>query len=657
MLKQLKEPLVLILLAATAISAILGETIDATIIMVLVVLAVMVGFVQEYRSERAIEALKKMASATCRVLRDGNERVIDVKNLVPGDVIQLSAGDKVPADSYIIESFNLLVDEAPLTGESIPVQKQTGAFALTVDTPVAERRNVLHMITTVTAGRARAIVFATGMKTQLGRIARSVQSVEIQKTPFELRMWRAGKLLSTIMLAVVTIVSAIAIFRGGYAIIEMLVWGISLAVGAVPEALPAVVAASLTLGMYRMAKRNAIIRRLPAVESLGSTTVICSDKTGTLTKGEMTVRKVYVYDSFAEVSGTGYSLEGDISGNIGRDELLLLAKSSILCNDARITKAHTTDVKGDGEIVGDPTEFALIILAGKLGLKKQELDSRFLRVDEITFTSERKKMTTIHRIIEKPHYPLQRQADSSKENHYLEKEEELGVGHFSFQAHMKGAPEVVLSCCANVMVNTGGVASLTDDIRSRIQSVNNQMAANGLRVLAVAFKELDDDSRKLLHNYSSPPIVVEEEFTFLGLVAMMDPPRQEAIDAVKQCKSAGIDVIMITGDHKLTATAVAEEVGILVPTQAHKIAGREDNQSSRDADYDESQVVITGSELEQISDREFAARVHRTKVYSRVSPEHKLRIIQALRSTGHIVAMTGDGINDAPALKRQQMLE
>lgn len=650
MLKQLKEPLVLILLAATAISAILGETIDAIIIIVIVVLAVVVGFVQEYRSERAIEALKKMVSATCRVLRDGNERVIDVKNLVPGDVILLSAGDKVPADSYILESFNLLVDEAPLTGESIPVQKQGGAFALTVDTPVADRRNVLHMITTVTAGRTRAIVFATGMKTQLGRIATSVQSVEMQKTPFELRMRHAGKLLSTIMLAVVTIVSAIAIFRGGYAIIEMLVWGISLAVAAVPEALPAVVAASLTLGMYRMAKRNAIIRRLPAVESLGSTTVICSDKTGTLTKGEMTARKVYVYDSFAEVSGTGYSLEGDISGNIGRDELLLLAKSSILCNDARIAKEHTPDVKGDGEIVGDTTELALIILAGKLGLKKQELDSRFLRVDEITFTSERKKMTTIHRVNEKRHYLLKRQDERSKENH-LGKEDKIGVRHFSFQAHMKGAPEVVLSCCVNVMVNSRGVASLTDDIRSRILSVNNQMAANGLRVLAVAFKEQDDDSTELLHNYSSQHLVVEEGFTFLGLVAMMDPPRQEAIDAVKQCKSAGIDVIMITGDHKLTATAVAKEVGILVPAQAHKTAMGENNGISPDDDYDESQVVITGSELEQISDRELAQRVHSIKVYSRVSPEHKLRIVQALRSTGHIVAMTGDGINDAPALK------
>ncbi len=648
MLKQLKEPLVLILLAATSISAILGETIDATIIIVIVALAVIVGFVQEYRSERAIEALKKMASATCRVLRDGNERVIDVKNLVPGDVILLSAGDKVPADSYIIESFNLLVDEAPLTGESIPVQKQANAFALTVDTPVADRRNILHMITTVTAGRAKAIAFATGMKTQLGRIATSVQSVEMQKTPFELRMRRMGKLMSIIMLAVVTVVSAIAIFRGGYAIIEMLVWGISLAVAAVPEALPAVVAASLTLGMYRMAKRNALVRRLPAVESLGSTTVICSDKTGTLTKGEMTVRKLYVYDSYADVSGTGYTLQGDISGNIGRDELLLLANSSVLCNDARITKEHTADVKGDGETVGDPTELALIILAGKLGLKKQELDLWFPRVDEITFTSERKKMTTIHRTNEKPHYPLQRQGEESSTENRLEKEEDKGVRHFSYQAHMKGAPEVVLSSCTNVIVNGSGVASLTDDMRSRILSVNNQMAANGLRVLAVAFKDLDSGRRELLHHYSSEDLV-EEGFTFLGLIAMMDPPRQEAMDAVKQCKSAGIGVIMITGDHKLTATAVAKEVGILVPTPTHKTVGREDNNSSsRD---DENQAVITGSELEKISDRELAARVNSVKVYSRVSPEHKLRIIQALRSTGHIVAMTGDGINDAPALK------
>jgi Ca2+-transporting ATPase len=653
MFKQLKEPLVLILVAATTISAILGESIDATIIIVIVVLAVVVGFVQEYRSERAVEALKKMASATCRVLRDGNEKVVDVKNLVPGDVILLSAGDKVPADSYIIESFNLLVDEAPLTGESISVQKQGGAVSLAVDTPVTDRRNVLHMITTVIAGRAKAIVFATGMKTQLGRIATAVQTVEIQKTPFELRMRHAGKLLSIIMLAVVTIISAIAIFRVGYVTIEMLVWGISMAVAAVPEALPAVVAASLTLGMYRMAKRNAIVRRLPAVESLGSTTVICSDKTGTLTRGEMTVRKLYVFDNFAEVTGTGYSLEGRISGNIGRDKLFLLAHSSVLCNDARIAKPNTTDVKGHGEIVGDPTELALIILAGKLGLEKQELDLRFPRVDEFAFTSERKKMTTIHRINERPYYTSQRQEEgeeSNNENH-LEKKEVTRAKHFSYQACMKGAPEVVLSCCTNVMVNNGGVMSLTDGARSRIVAANDQMAADGLRILAVAFKELGDkNSEELLLHRHSPERLVEEGFTFLGLIAMMDPPRQQAIDAIKQCKSAGIDVIMITGDHKLTATAVAKEIGILVPTSADKTIGS-DNNGTNSQRGDGNLAVITGMELDRISDGELTARVHNIKVYSRVSPEHKLRIVQALRSTGHIVAMTGDGINDAPALK------
>lgn len=323
--KQFKEPLIIILLVATLISSFIGDLIDAIVIIAIVILAIIVGFVQEYRSEKAIHALKKMAAATIRVIRDSEEKIIDIKELVLGDIILISAGDRVPADAYIIEAFNLEVDEAPLTGESVPVEKSV--TKLEKQTTIADRKNVLYMITTVTHGRGKAAVFGTGMGTELGKIATAIQRIDLQKTPFEIRMKRIGKMLSIIMLAVVGIISILTYLRG-YQVLEILIWSISLAVAAVPEALPAVIAASLTLGVYRMAKQNAIVRRLPAVETLGSTTIICSDKTGTLTKGEMTVRKIYLYDKFVDVTGVGYSFEGNVpSSTIDRNDLMLLART------------------------------------------------------------------------------------------------------------------------------------------------------------------------------------------------------------------------------------------------------------------------------------------------------------------------------------------
>jgi P-type Ca2+ transporter type 2C len=595
--KQFKDPLIIILLIATAISAFVGELIDSTIIIAIVILAVTVAFIQEYKSEKAIEALKKMTAATCRVIRNNEEIIIDATRLVPGDIILISAGDKVPGDAYLIEGHNLEVNEAPLTGESLPVEKT--AAVLSKDTPLIDRKNIIYTTTIITYGRGKAVVFATAMDTELGKVATEVQTMDVRKTPFELKIKHTAKVLSVIMLIVVGIVSVFA-FSRGLQLLEMLVWGISLAVAAVPEALPAVITTSLTIGTYRMAKRNAVVRRLPAVEVLGSTTIICSDKTGTLTKGEMTVRNLYVYDKSAQVTGTGYGLEGRvIDSHIDKNDLMLLAKTAVLCNDANIA------FKGEkADLTGDPTEIALLVFAYKIvGIVKDKMNSEFSRVQEIPFSSERKMMTTIHR----------RSFNNNDSRKY--------------EAYIKGACEVVLSRCSEIVVDNKSL-SLTDDMRDRILAANDDMAARGLRVLALAYKHLNE--------YHLSQEDVEQNLLFLGLVGMMDPPRKEVVDSIAQCKSAGIDVVMITGDHKLTAIAVASEIRII------------DDRSTGKHDM---KVVVSGQELETMDVASLSEKADYIKVYSRVSPEHKLKIVQSLKNKGHIVAMTGDGINDAPALK------
>lgn len=590
--KQFKDPLILILLVATAISAFVGDLIDAIVIVAIVILSTIVGFVQEYKSEKAIEALKKMAAATCRVVRDGEETLIDVSELVPGDLVMVSEGDRISADAYIIESFNLEVNEAPLTGESVPVGKMSGALA--TETPVADRKNILYSITTVTHGRGKAIVFATGMNTELGKIAVAVQRVEVQKTPFEIRMRQASKSLSIIMLTIAGIISVLAIVRG-HKIMETLMWSISLAIAAVPEALTAVTAASLSVGMYTMAKKNAIIRRLPVVETLGSTTVICSDKTGTLTKGEMTIRKIYAYDKSAHVTGIGYSTDGSlVDSEIIKEHVSLLARTAVLCNDSSTREVQ----KGQLEAIGDPTEVALLVFARKVGLEKEKIDSEFPRMQEVPFTSERKMMTTIHR------------------------------AHSGFEVFTKGAVEEVLNRCSTVVNANFTTIPMDENIKHRILSVNNEMASTGLRVLALAYKKGLSD-----HNNISGK-EIETHLAFLGMVGMIDPARPEVADAIAECRTAGIDVVMITGDHKLTAFAVAEEIGIVVGKG-----------------MDSETKAVSGTQLEAMDAKKLAEQVEQIKIYSRVSPEHKLRIVQALKKKGHIVAMTGDGTNDAPALK------
>ncbi len=592
LLGQFESPLVLMLLLATGLSFLIGELTDAITIVAIVIASALLGFYQEYKAERAVEALKKMAALTARVLRDGKEVTVKASEVVPGDILILQAGDKVAADARIIESINLRVDEAPLTGESYSVEKTSGKVP--PETPVPDRINMVFSGTVVTYGKGTAVVVATGHNTELGKIAKTIQEAGKKETPLERRMAYLGKLLAALSLSTAAFVAVVGIFIWKYDILTMAFWAISLAVAAVPEALPAVVTGALAVGMYRMAKRNAIITRLPAVETLGSTTYICADKTGTMTKGEMTARKIYVSNRIIDVTGSGYDPKGELLINgekvdprkVKELELLLLA--GVLNNDARIE-----EVEEKRTIVGDTTEGALLVLAEKAGINIEEVKSTYPRIGEIPFSSERKRMSTFHKTPENEYYLF-----------------------------IKGAPEVIISLCRYIMKN-GEIVELTDEEREKIKKVNDDFARKGLRNLAFAFRVAGEEE------VSSPHEKHESDLVFLGLVGMMDPPRPEVKEALELCRRAGISVAMITGDHKLTAVAIAKELGL----------------------YGEGDLVLTGADLDTMSFDELLKVVEKTRVYARVSPEHKLSIVRALKKRGHIVAMTGDGVNDAPALK------
>jgi Ca2+-transporting ATPase len=585
LLEQFKDVLIIILLIATAISAFLGHGVEAIAIAVIVLFAVLLGFIQEYRAERAIEALRQMAAPTATVIRDGQEIVIPARELVPGDLILLHAGDKMAADARLIESVNLQVDEAALTGESVPVDKNTEPLD-GEDLALGDRTNMVFGGTIATYGRGRAVVVGTGMNTQFGRIAQMLQSVESGKTPLQQNLDKVGRVLALAVLVVVAAIVTMGVLRG-QPLLEMFIFGIALAVAAVPEALPAVVTISLAIGVQHMVKRNALVRRLPAVETLGSTSVICSDKTGTLTKDEMTARKLYTTERTLTISGSGYepegafSLDGSVVEPSPQEAELLLAAA--LVSDAHLVR---DDTHGGWHIKGDPTEGAMIVAAAKAGLQKDDVDLQFPRIGEIPFTSEAKRMTTLHSI---------------------------ASGQV---AYAKGAPETILDSCSRQLTGRGEVA-LEDADRDAILEAVQQMAGEALRVLAVATKAdatLED---------------AEHDMTFLGLVGMIDPPRPEAKAAIERCEQAGIRVVMITGDHPLTAQAVARELGLFKTGRA-----------------------VTGAELEDMSDEELERDVETIEVYSRVSPAHKLRVVTALQERGHVAAMTGDGVNDAPALKK-----
>ncbi|UCC77288.1 MAG: cation-translocating P-type ATPase [Anaerolineales bacterium] len=592
-LDQFKDAFVIMLLVAAALSYIVGEPLDAVMIGIIVLLSAAIGFIQEYRSEKALEAMRKLTAPTARVLRGSEEKTIPCREVVPGDVIILEAGDRVPADARLFEAVSLKMDEAPLTGESTPVEKSLGVLDRVM--PVGDRKNMIFMGTHAVYGRGRALITSTGMNTEFGKIAEAVQAIEEEKTPLKSKLDVLAKKLGMVIIGLVVVIFFLEVIEfgvGAHALVESFMTAIALAVSAVPEALPALVIVTLAIGARDLAGRNALVRKLASAETLGSTTVICADKTGTLTKGEMTVRQLYAGQHKISVSGVGYEPKGEFRMSDDPvdprqdDHLGLLLRIGSLCSNAHY----------DGQkITGDPTEGALIVAAAKAGMERGALESHYPRVGEIPFSSERKRMTTLH------------------------------TGNAGgVVAFMKGAPEVVLERCTYILED-GRVQELDEGRRRDILKTNEEMAAGALRVLGMAYREFANSMDQFTEE------VVEKDLTFVGLQGMIDPPREAAIAAIALCRRAGIRNIMITGDHRLTALAIAEELGLI--------------------EVGKHETALTGADLDELSDEELDKRVEDVLVYARVSPMHKLKIVEALKRKGEIVAMTGDGVNDAPALK------
>lgn len=583
-LDQFRDFMILVLVAAAVVSGFIGEVSDTVAIVVIVLLNAVIGFIQEYRAEQAMAALKKLAAPAAVVIRDNTAATIPAVELVPGDIVVLEAGQVVPADMRLMEAAQFRIEEAALTGESIPSEKDRQVIE-NADIPLGDRRNMAYKGTIVSYGRGSGIVVATGMSTELGRIAALLQKEEEVKTPLQKRLARLGRRLAFAVIAICAIVFGVGVLRGEQPIL-MLLTAISLAVAAIPEALPAVVTISLAIGARKMVRQHALIRKLPAVETLGSVTYICSDKTGTLTQNRMTVEEIFTDQRLIQRSAL------DVRNKTAdeNETLRILFIALGLSNDAR------EDVSGNG--IGDPTEIALYSMAKAQGFRKADLEQEFPRVAELPFDSERKCMTTFHRMPG---------SEGGKDG-----------GLVSFT---KGAFDVLVEK-ADSMLTEKGVVPLD---RREIEEVNERMAADGLRVLCIARRLWDGLPEEML------PEGVESRLTILGLAGMMDPPRQEAADAVAQCRSAGIRPVMITGDHPLTAKTIARRIGVI---------------------EDDGSVMITGAELDRLSLEEFEERVEHIRVYARVAPEQKLKIVKALQDRGQFVAMTGDGVNDAPALKR-----
>ncbi|MFH0998875.1 MAG: cation-translocating P-type ATPase [Pseudomonadota bacterium] len=594
---QFKNFLIILLIVATVISLFLGEPLDAIVIFAIVVASALLGFYQEFRAEKAMEALKAMSSPTAAVIRDGEEIEIPSADVVPGDIMLLTAGDRMPADGRLFEAINTRIDEASLTGESSAVSKDARVVH-PWDTPIGDRKNMVFAATIMTYGRARGVVTGTGMETEFGRIAKMLQEVEDEPSPLAVKMDYIGKRLGIACLLIAAVVMGLGIFRGN-PVLEMFIWAVSLAIAAVPEALAAVVTGSLAIGVQRAAKRNAIVRRLAAVETLGCTTVICSDKTGTLTKNEMTIRQLYAGGRLIEVSGVGFEPTGVFTDDsrpldpAGDPTLKRMLMSGMLCNDANLVQAD-----GAWRIKGDPTEGAFVVAAAKAKLDIGDLRKCWPRIGEIPFESERKRMSTVHQPPEGEPF-----------------------------ACIKGAPELILERCTHWEKN-GQREAMTEEIRRQILDANDRMAKSALRVLGLACRPVLNPS------LTYTPDTLETELTFLGLAGMIDPPRDEVKKAIRDCQRSGIRTVMVTGDHKLTAAAIARELGIL---------GGEGQRELK---------ALDGRELDKMSEEQLAAIVEDVAVYARVSPEHKLKIVGAWKSKKHVVAMTGDGVNDAPALKR-----
>ena len=584
-IQQFNDPVIFVLLAALIISFVVGyyeyshgaisflELLTEPLVIGLIVIAnAFIGFKQEYNAEQAIEALKKMASLKAVVVRDGEETEIDAEQLVPGDIVTLTAGEKIPADCRVITLNNLQTQEAALTGESLPVKKEVATYKKEMQ--LGDRKNMLFSGTIITDGKATAIVVRTGMKTELGKIANLIETAEETVTPLQIKMDKLGKTLGIITLVICAVVFIFGVIRGD-SILETFMTAVSLAVAAIPEGLPAVVTISLALGVKRMVKRNALVRRLPSVETLGSTTVICSDKTGTLTKNEMTVKKIFVDDMKIDVTGSGYEPEGTFSEH--PKDLDLLLKIGLINNDSKLENS-----KEGFKIIGDPTEGALVVSAHKAGFNQLTILKENPRIDEVLFDSKRKRMATIQKVDGK------------------------------LCSYVKGAPDIILNLCSKILVD-GKIKTLDSKERKRILKINEEFASEALRVLGFAYRELKTkDSSKY-----------EQDLVFVGLQGMIDPPRLEVKDSILKCKTAGIKVVMITGDYMGTAKAIAKELGI---------EGK----------------AVDGKDIEKLN---LSKEVEKIGIYARVDPEHKMNIVNALQKKGHIVAMTGDGVNDAPALK------
>ncbi len=579
--EQFTDFLVMLLIFAAIVSFFVGEYLDATAIIIIVILNGFFGFFQEYKAEKALEALENLSTPSCKVIREGREIVVSSESLVPGDILVLEQGDRIPADAYLLEAMSLQVDESMLTGESIPVKKKV--CVLPEKTPLPERKNMLFAGTIITYGRARAIIVSTGMQTEFGKIASMIQ-VKEEKTPLQKRMEKIGRLLGMISVVICVFIFFVGVVEGEN-LLESFELAVSLAVSAVPEGLPATITLALTLGVQRMVKRNALMRKLSSVETLGTVDYICTDKTGTITKNEMTVKEVFLNDKTLQVTGSGYTPSGEFIYNNNvvepseNKQLSLLIKTARLCNNSHLVR----DEKW--EIIGDPTEGALLVMAAKAGMMK--IDKNYPRVKELFFDSNRKMMSTLNKS------PTNRE--------------------FVF---VKGAPEKVLEKSTRIMVNNK-IKRMNSSWKRKILSQNEHMAKRALRVLAFAYKEYKKGE-------------IESDLIFLGLVGMIDPPRMEVKDALKLCKRAGINVMMITGDQKVTAMAIAEQVGLL----------------------EKNKKVLTEQEIEKMSDEELEYVIENVAVCARISPKSKSRIVSALKRKGHIVAVTGDGVNDAPALKR-----
>lgn len=589
---QFEDFIIWVLIGAAVVSGFLKEWVDALAIIAIVILNAVLGFIQEYRAEKSLAALKKMSSPTSKVIRNGRREVIASAQLVPGDIIELEAGDNVPADGRITWlTSNFGVQEASLTGESTPVMKT--ALALEErDIPLADRANMVYMGTSVSSGKARAAVTETGMETELGKIAGMIQEIERESTPLQRKLEQFGKWIVYLCFVLVGMVFLLGWLRGGK-IIDVFLMAVSLAVAAIPEGLPAVVTIALALGVQRMVKRHALIRKLPSVETLGCATVICSDKTGTLTKNEMTVQAVFAGGQLFKITGIGYAPKGEflLDGKaVAAGDYPQLSKAlnaGVLCNGAELVED-----KGGYRIIGDPTEAAILTAAGKAGIWKEKQEKDFSFVEEIPFDADRKKMTIVRR-------------HSGK-----------------LIAFVKGAPDVLLEDCADIEIK-GGIRVLTKEDKEGILKVNDDLAGQAMRVLAVASRVLEGSPQEY------QPKLIETNLTFVGLIAMIDPPREEVKLAIQACTRAGIKTVMITGDHKNTAVAIAKQLGF----------------------FKEDSLALSGDELDRISEEKFREEVEKIPVYARVSPEHKLRIVRGWKARGEVVAMTGDGVNDAPAVK------